>query len=60
MKPRARSRWLRTAVFPALAIRFTIRRTIPSGSPGDRDMFGSQHYGPLLDVEIPLGNPAAA
>lgn len=45
---------------PALAIKFTIRRTVPSGSPGDGDIFGSQQYGPLLDVEIPLGNPAAA
>src|ERR1700732_1774081 len=27
---------------PALAIKFTIRRSIPSGSPGDGDIFGSQ------------------
>jgi hypothetical protein len=38
---------------PALAIKFTIRRLAPSGSPGDADMFGSQQYGPLLDVEVP-------
>jgi hypothetical protein len=38
---------------PALAIKFTIRRTRPSGSPGDGDVFGSQHYGPLLAVEVP-------
>jgi Domain of unknown function (DUF4387) len=38
---------------PALAIKFSIRRTIPSGSPGDADIFGSQQYGPLLGVEIP-------
>lgn len=38
---------------PARAIKFTIRRAIPSGSPGDSDIFGSQHYGPLLDVKIP-------
>lgn len=38
---------------PALAIKFTIRRTRPSGSPGDGDIFGSQQYGPLLDLEIP-------
>ena len=37
---------------PALAIKFTIRRTRPSGSPGDADIFGSQHYGPLLGVEV--------
>jgi len=27
---------------PALAIKFTMFRTIPSGSPGDADIFGSQ------------------
>jgi hypothetical protein len=38
---------------PALAIKFTIKRTMPSGSPGDADIFGSQQYGPLLDVQVP-------
>ena len=38
---------------PALAIKFTIRRTLPSGSPGDGDIFGSQQYGPLLGLEVP-------
>ena len=38
---------------PALAIKFMIRRTRPSGSPGDADIFGSQHYGPLLGIEVP-------
>src|SRR5215471_19069397 len=33
---------------PALAIKFTMRRQRPSGSPGDGDIFGSQQYGPLL------------
>ena len=37
---------------PALAIKFTISRTVPSGSPGDGDIFGSQQYGPLLDVQV--------
>jgi hypothetical protein len=40
---------------PALAIKFTIYRRIPSGSPGDADIFGSQQYGPLLDIEVPGG-----
>jgi len=26
---------------------------VPSGSPGDADIFGSQQYGPLLDIEVP-------
>jgi hypothetical protein len=38
---------------PALAIKFTIYRRTPSGSPGDADIFGSQQYGPLLDIEVP-------
>jgi hypothetical protein len=38
---------------PAHAIKFTIYRNIPSGSPGDSDIFGCQQYPPLLDVEIP-------
>ena len=38
---------------PALAIKFTIYRRMPSGSPGDADIFGSQQCGPLLDIEVP-------
>ena len=40
---------------PALAIKFTMFRRLPSGSPGDADVFGSQQYGPLLDIEVPEG-----
>ena len=39
---------------PANAIKFTIDRDRPSGSPGDSDVFGSQQYAPLLHVEIPV------
>jgi len=39
---------------PALAIKFTIRRQRPSGSPGEPDVFGSQLYPPLLELEIPI------
>jgi hypothetical protein len=38
---------------PALAIKFTIARSITCGSPGDADIFGSQQYGPLLGVGVP-------
>jgi hypothetical protein len=38
---------------PALAIKFTIMRSLTSGSPGDADTFGSQQYGPLLQVPVP-------
>jgi hypothetical protein len=37
----------------ANAIKFTIYRLRPSGSPGDWDMLGCQQYGPLLEIEIP-------
>jgi hypothetical protein len=39
---------------PAYAIKFTISRNRPSGSPGDSDIFGSQQYAPLLDIEVPI------
>ena len=38
---------------PALAIKFTMFRTMSSGSPGDADIFGSQQYGPLLGIAVP-------
>jgi hypothetical protein len=39
---------------PANAIKFTLYRRCASGSPGDMDIFGSQQYGPLFDIEIPV------
>jgi hypothetical protein len=39
---------------PAFAIKFTISRLTPSGSPGDSDIFGAQQYAPLLDIEVLL------
>jgi hypothetical protein len=39
---------------PANAIKFTVRRLKPSGSPGETDVFGSQQYAPLLDLEIEI------
>jgi hypothetical protein len=38
---------------PAYAIKFTIYRERPSGSPGDPDIFGAQQYAPLLDIVVP-------
>ena len=38
---------------PANAIKFTIYRLTPSGSAGDPDIFGSQQYAPLLDIDVP-------
>jgi len=37
---------------PAKAIKFTIRREEPSGSPGDSDIYGCQQYPPLFDLEV--------
>ena len=37
----------------ANAIKFTMYRLRPSGSPGDWDILGCQQYGPLLELEIP-------
>ena len=39
---------------PACAIKFTLYRHRPSGSPGDTDIFGAQQYAPLLDIEVPI------
>ena len=39
---------------PAMAIKFTIRRLRPSGSPGDPDIFGAQQYAPLLGLEVEM------
>ncbi|MDH3662597.1 MAG: DUF4387 domain-containing protein [Alphaproteobacteria bacterium] len=37
---------------PAMAIKFTICRDRPSGSPGDPDILGAQQYAPLLDLPV--------
>ncbi len=40
---------------PAYAIKFTIYRDRPSGSPGEGDIFGCQQYPPLLGIEVLIG-----
>lgn len=37
----------------ALAIKVTVPRAVPAGSPGDTDVYGAQQHAPLLDLEIP-------
>ena len=37
----------------AYAIKITIPRLVPSGDPGDTDVYGAQQHAPLLDIEIP-------
>lgn len=36
----------------AYAIKITVPRKIPSGSPGDTDIYGAQQHAPLLDIEV--------
>lgn len=36
----------------ANAIKFTLYRDRPNGSPGDWDVLGCQQYGPLIDLVI--------
>jgi len=35
---------------PSQAIKVTIRRIIPSGAPGDTDIYGAQQHAPLLNL----------
>lgn len=43
------------AVIPfdvARAIKITLPRRVPSGSPGDTDVYGAQQHAPLLEIEV--------
>lgn len=37
---------------PARAIKICLPRLTPSGSPGDRDVYGAQQHAPLLDWQF--------
>jgi len=37
---------------PAHAIKIAIDRSVIAGTPGDRDVYGAQQHGPLLEIEI--------
>lgn len=37
-------------------IKFTMKRRISSGDYGDRSVFGSQMWAPLMGIEVPLNN----
>ncbi|MCR4408710.1 MAG: DUF4387 domain-containing protein [Candidatus Saccharicenans sp.] len=37
---------------PSQAIKVTIKRKIPSGAPGDSDIYGAQQHVPLFDLEF--------
>lgn len=38
----------------ALALKITIPRRIPAGSPGERDLYGAQQHVLLESIEIPM------
>lgn len=44
---------------PARAIKITLRRRIPSGSVGDRDVYGAQQHAPLLTLTVPTSSQTA-
>lgn len=37
---------------PALALKIVMDRPIVAGAPGDRDVYGAQQHGPLLEVQL--------
>lgn len=37
---------------PAHALKVVMDRAVIAGTPGDRDVYGAQQHGPLLDLEI--------
>jgi hypothetical protein len=39
---------------PACAVKIVMRRSVPSGSPGDTDVYGAQQHGPLLGLQLDL------
>ncbi|MDR2183218.1 MAG: DUF4387 domain-containing protein [Clostridiales bacterium] len=38
---------------PAKAVKITIARPMSSGALGEKDVYGAQQHGPLLDFEYP-------
>lgn len=38
----------------ARAVKFSMRRLVPSGNPGDTDVYGAQQHAPLLTLEVAL------
>ncbi|MDD8021192.1 MAG: DUF4387 domain-containing protein [Acidobacteriota bacterium] len=37
---------------PSQAIKITLRRKVPSGTPGDTDIYGAQQHAPLLNIKF--------
>jgi len=45
---------------PACAFKATMKRRLPSGNPGEKDIYGAQQHAPLLEVTLPWGDADAA
>ncbi len=39
---------------PANAVKITMDRPLPSGAPGETDVYGAQQHAPLLNLEFEL------
>lgn len=39
---------------PANAVKITFDRPMPSGAPGETDVYGAQQHAPLLDLELDI------
>ena len=39
---------------PACAVKTTMMRVVPSGGPGDSDVYGAQQHAPLLGLRVPV------
>ncbi|HPU00943.1 MAG TPA: DUF4387 domain-containing protein [Bacillota bacterium] len=47
---------------PAAAFKATMKRRLPSGNPGEKDIYGAQQHAPLLELALPwsdAGDPAS-
>ncbi|MGI6616288.1 MAG: DUF4387 domain-containing protein [Dethiobacteria bacterium] len=45
---------------PACAFKATMKRRLPSGNLGEKDIYGAQQHAPLLEVTLPWGDADAA
>jgi hypothetical protein len=42
---------------PANALKVTMRRSVPSGSPGDTDVYGAQQHVPMMRFPLATAQP---
>jgi hypothetical protein len=42
---------------PANALKVTMRRPVPSGAPGDTDVYGAQQHVPMMSLPVPIAAP---